>query len=279
MFYLPEAELVRRQLERDTVGRKVKEVSVTNEIVLDRCGGQKGLQAALGGQKLESLVRSGTNFIFTLDNQATFVLLCTPSTLLRRAATKDEVHQDTVLTLKFTQGGELRIQDAEASFKAVTLDQDLDATEEIEELYELGMDPLATQMTWTDFGREILRHDVRLKLLLCDTSVIAALGDIYSDEILFEASLRYDRIANELNTQEIRRFYRSVVAVLNDAVKHNGTTLESSPWVDPLGKSGDFQKHLQVYERHGELSPRSRQPLVRRKIGGRWTYFCEQSQV
>jgi len=124
-----------------------------------------------------------------------------------------------------------------------------------------------------------LSHDGKLKTLLCDNSVIVGLGDIYSDEILFEASLRYDRTGSSLNTQEVRRFFRSVVQVLNDAVKYRGTTIESSPFVDPAGNPGVFQDHLQVYGKHGELSPRSRQPLVRSKFAGRWTYYCEQSQV
>ena len=143
----------------------------------------------------------------------------------------------------------------------------------------MGMDPLAKPMAWTDFGRKILAHDGKLKTLLCDESVIVGLGDIYSDEILFEASLRYDRTGSSLNTQEVRRFFRSVVTVLNDAVKYRGTTIESSPFVDPAGNDGSFQDHLQVYGKHGELSPRSRQPLVRSKFAGRWTYYCDQSQV
>ena len=141
------------------------------------------------------------------------------------------------------------------------------------------MDPLAKPMAWTDFGREVLSHDTKLKSLLTDDTVIVGLGDIYSDEILFEASLRYDRISSSLNTQELRRFFRAVVTVLNDAVKYRATTIETSAFVDPQGNDGSFQDHLQVYGKHGELSPRSRQPLARTKFSGRWTYYCEQSQV
>ena len=76
-----------------------------------------------------------------------------------------------------------------------------------------------------------------------------------------------------------RELLRSVVTVLNDAVKYRGTTLEDGSYVDLFGKPGSYQEHLSVYQRAGELSPRSRRPIVRSKVGGRWTYYCEQSQV
>jgi formamidopyrimidine-DNA glycosylase len=279
VIFLPEAEIVRRELDRDVIGRKIKDVDVEVAKIVKRSGNRAAIEAALVGAKLTSLERIGTHLIFTLDNDQLLVLALSPTTSVRRHANRDKVEDDTVFTITFTQTGQLRLLDPKQTLEVFVVPASEPLFESVPELAEAGMDPLAKAMAWTDFGHKVLMHDMKLKSLLCDNSIVVGLGDIYSDEILFEASLRYDRQARSLNTQELRRFYRSVVAVLNDAVKYRGTTIESSPFVDPAGNPGSFQDHLQVYGKHGELSPRSRQPLARTKYSGRWTYFCEQSQV
>ena len=50
-------------------------------------------------------------------------------------------------------------------------------------------------------------------------------------------------------------------------------------YVDLFGKPGSYQEHHNVFQRAGDLSPRSRKPIVRTKVGGVWTYYCDQSQV
>jgi len=279
VIFLPEAEIVRRELDRDLVGKKVKDVDVTLAKAVKRSGNRTTIANALNGTKIRALERIGTHLIFDMDSDEQLVLALSPTTSVRRNANKDKVEPDTIVTITFTQTGQLRLIDPKKTVEMFLVPGDQPLTESVPELADLGMDPLAKPMAWTDFGRKILSHDGKLKTLLCDNSVIVGLGDIYSDEILFEASLRYDRTGNSLNTQEVRRFFRSVVTVLNDAVKYRGTTIDASPFVDPAGNPGNFQDHLQVFGKHGMLSPRSRQPLVRSKFSGRWTYYCDQSQV
>lgn len=279
MIFLPEAEIVRRELDRDIVGRKIKDVDISVAKIVKRSGNRTTVTNALVGAKLKSLERLGTHFLIELDNDLTLVLALSPTTSVRRTANKDEVEADTVVTITFTQQGQLRLIDPKNELEVFYVPTEEPILEAVPELADMGMDPLAKPMAWTDFGRRVLSYDMKLKSLLTDNSIIVGLGDIYSDEILFEASLRYDRRSGSMNTQEVRRFFRSVVTVLNDAVKYRGTSIESAPFVDPAGNPGNFQDHLQVYGKHGGLSPRSRQPLVRAKYAGRWTYYCDQSQV
>lgn len=279
MIFLPEAEIVRRELDRDIVGRKIKDVDISVAKIVKRSGNRTTVAAALVGAKIASLERLGTHYLLALDNDLTLVLALSPTTTVRRTANKDAVEDDTVVTIGFTQQGQLRLIDPKNEIEVFYVPSEEPITESVPELADMGMDPLAKPMAWTDFGRRVLSYDMKLKSLLCDNSIIVGLGDIYSDEILFEASLRYDRSSKSMNTQEVRRFFRSVVTVLNDAVKYRGTSIAAAPFVDPAGNPGNFQDHLQVYGKHGELSPRSRQPLVRAKYSGRWTYYCDQSQV
>ena len=235
MIFLPEAEIVRRDLDRDLVGKKIKDVDVSVAKVVKRSGNRTTIANALIGVKLTSLDRIGTHLVFGLDSDDLLVLALSPTTSVRRNANKDKVEDDTVFTITFTQTGQLRLIDPKETVEVFLVPADQPLEDTVPEIADFGMDPLAKPMAWTDFGRRILQLDGKLKTILCDDNVIVGLGDIYSDEILFEASLRYDRTGSSLNTQELRRFFRSVVSVLNDAVKYRGTTIDAAPFVDPAG--------------------------------------------
>jgi len=279
MIQLPEVEIVRRDLERDIVGRKIKDVTVNVAKTVKRSTNKTKFAAALVDAKVSAVNRVGRYILISIDPDATLVIHMGEDAQLLRTANKDKVDPKTSVIIGFTQHGQLRLVDFKGDAQMFVVSEPDTIEDKVPELAELGFDALALPMSWTDFGRMVLSHRVKLKSFLTDESVMVGLGDVYSDEILFNSGLRYDRMSDSLNTQELRRFYRGVVETLHDAVKYRGTTLDGTNFVDPEGNAGTYQDHLQVYGRHGELSPRSRRPLVRTKYAGRWTYYCDQSQV
>jgi formamidopyrimidine-DNA glycosylase len=112
-----------------------------------------------------------------------------------------------------------------------------------------------------------------------DQKFMAGIGNIYSDEILWGAGLRWDRMSDSLSAQEVRRLYRSMVEVLQDAVKYRGSSLADGQYVDLFGKPGEYQHHHKVYAREGETCRRCRQVIVRERVGGRSTFSCPACQV
>jgi len=279
MINLPEVEIIRRDLEREVAGKKIKSVEVSTPKVTKPGGTKAKFISALEGIKILGTRRVGRHILFDLETEAIMVVHLGSGAQLRRHANKDAVDPKTAVNITFTQHGGLRLVDyAGEAVMFVVPDEEV-LLEAAPSLAKVGLDPLTNPMSWTDFGREMLSYSLKLKSLLMDESILVGLGEIYSDEILFNAGLRYDRMSDSLNTQELRRFYRAVVETLHDAVKYRGTSLSGSHYLDPEGNPGSYQDHLQVYGRDGELSPRSRQPIVRKKYSGRWTYFCEQSQV
>lgn len=147
--------------------------------------------------------------------------------------------------------------------------------QDLPELDRLGLDPIGELISWTDFAGRVFGRDALLKDLLCDNSFLVGIGDVYSDEILFAAGLRHERRTDSLSSQEVRRLYRAVVEVVHNAVKYRGTNLEDRPFLDIFGTPGVYQDHLAVYGRAGDLSPRSRAPILRTKYKNRWTYYCD----
>jgi formamidopyrimidine-DNA glycosylase len=154
-----------------------------------------------------------------------------------------------------------------------------DLEEQVDELAHLGLDPLETAMSWDLFGRLLAEKKTRLKNLLMDQKFIAGIGNVYSDEILFNAGLKWDRMSDSLSQQEVRRLYRAISETLQDAVKYRGSSLSDEQYVDLFGQPGEYQLYHQVYDKEGAPCQRCRRPLRRARFSNRSTFFCEACQV
>ena len=246
---LPEIETIRRGLERDTVGRRVKSIEVPVAKAVHRNGSRKAFQAQLEGTKIKGVDRRGLLLVFTLDNSQLLVVDVGATGYLRRATAKDEVPKDTQVIITFTQGGQLRMGDPEGVAEAFVVTPDL-LPEEVPELAELGLDPVAAPVSWTAFAQALVsRRTEKLKPLLLDPTFVVGLGNLYADEILHEAT------------------------------KHHGTALPDHPFTDLQGKEGSFQEELQVWGRDGEPCRRCRQTVTKQRSGGRTTWWCPSCQV
>lgn len=277
MFELPEVETVRRDLERDIVGKKIKSAEAMSMKVLRRYRTRNSFVSRLVGNKITAVQRRGLHITIEFENESNLVVDLGSSGSLRRTANKEAIDPETEVVITFTQHGQLRLLDAQGTSEIFVVDDD-SILDELPELEELGLDPVSEPVTWTVFGRSLLQRRVRLKTLLTDPTFVLGIGDIYADEILFHAGLRHNRMSDSLTSQEIRRLHRALVGTLHDAIKHRGTSIPEREFIDPVGNPGEYGSHLMVWGRHGELSARSRLPIQRVKFRGTWTYFC-QTQV
>ena len=275
---LPEVETVRRDLERDIAGLRIKDVEVTDLRSIRRHGKKAPFVKALDGAKVTHVNRRGKYLVLSLDTGRVLVIHLGMSGQLRRNAAKDALEQHTRVVLTFTQKGQLRFIDPRKFGEMFVVEADA-VDDEVPELAHLGFDPVEQAVSWTRFGQALVNRSVKLKPLLMDQKFIAGIGNIYADEILYGAGLRYDRLSDSLSTQEIRRLYRALVETLHDAIKYRGSTLSDGQYVDLHGKPGEYQEHHQVYDREGQACRRCRSVIVRVKANSRSTFYCEQCQV
>lgn len=274
---LPEVETVRRQLEREVAGKRVKTAEVHGTRTVRRQT-KKAFAKRVEGAKITGATRRGKNLLLALDTDDIMVVHLGMSGQLLKCATKEEVAKHTHVILTFTQGGQLRFVDPR-TFGEVYVVGVEDIAEEAPELDNLGIDPVDEPMSWTAFGRMLHARHMKLKAFLMDQSILAGIGNIYSDEILFAAGLRYDRMSDELSTMEIRRLYRAVVETLYEAIKHGGSTLDDEQYVDLSGKTGSYQQFHQAYGRDKKACLRCRGVISKAKFQQRTTYFCKECQV
>lgn len=280
---LPEIEVLKRDLEKEVVGRRIKDAQVrpgTNAMkIVARHGRRKEFQELLDGAKIEHVSRAGRRLLIELDNDRTMVIALGDSGLLLKTSATEEIAQNTHIVIEWTIGGHLRLVDPDKKADVYVC-----PTEEIPTLKELqsdAIDPLDAHnpLTWQHFSSLLQDRAEEMKKLMMDENFILGLGDIYSDEILWAAALRYDRKSNELSSQDVRRLYRALVEILMEAIKARGTTWGPEGFRDLHGDTGTFQHEIKVFERDGEPCRRCRNPLEKAKFAGSFTYFCPQCQV
>jgi formamidopyrimidine-DNA glycosylase len=274
---LPEVETVRRDLEKEVVGRRIKTVEVNGNRSIRRHTNKKQFISRLDGQKVESIGRRGKNLLLSLGDDYLVVHLGMSGQLIK-AAPRDAVAKHTHVTITFTQGGQLRFIDPRTFGEMFVVAKDSLASE-APELADLGFDPIEDVMSWNEFGNRLIAKKVKLKTLLMDQKFVAGIGNIYSDEILWTAGLRYDRGSETVSTQEVRRLYRAMGEVLQEAIKMRGSSLADEQYRDLYGNVGTYQNEHKVYARDGQPCRRCRHIIERVKWGGRSAFYCPGCQV
>ena len=113
--------------------------------------------------------------------------------------------------------------------------------------------------------------------MLLDQKVVAGIGNIYVDEILYDARLHPRRKANTLSGEEWKGLHAAILENLAAGVEHRGTTVRL--YKDVLNRPGEHQNYLRVFEKQGEPCPDCEGKVVRDKVGGRPSHFCPSCQL
>jgi len=274
---LPEMETLRRDLDREVGGKRVKTVEVPGRTAMAHTPRKQFIER-LDGVKITTADRRGLLLALKLDSGDLLVIDLRAGGAMRKTTPKEEVEKGTQVVLSFTQGGQLRLIDTTSSMKVWVATPD-ELLEQEPILSELGLDPVVEPISWTTFGRLLVGRAQPIKTFLTDSTAVVGIGPVYSDEILWQAGLRHDRESNQLTSQEMRRLYRALVETLHDGAKHRGTTLEDGAYHDLSGKPGAFQDLLQVYERAGKPCNRCRGTVAKVKYGKTQVYMCPDCQV
>jgi formamidopyrimidine-DNA glycosylase len=277
---LPEVEVVRRDLEKEVVGRRIRGVDVRPQRnamrIIRRHARRKEFADLLAGRKITKVDRKGKYLLLALDDGDVLVVHFGMSGQFLRGTKRQSLPAHTHVVIEFQQGGDLRFADPRTFGEMFV--SPADQLGKVKELDHIAIDPLEDTFTWQEFSAELARRAAKLKALLMDQKFISGLGNIYSDEVLFAAGLRHDRMSDSLSSQEVRRLYRAIREVVQDAIRFRGTTLADEAYVDVYGKAGEFQNELKVYGRAGQACRRCRTPIAVIKLSGRSSYYCPQCQ-
>jgi formamidopyrimidine-DNA glycosylase len=139
-----------------------------------------------------------------------------------------------------------------------------------------ALGPDALDIPLEDFLQLLKKRNSRIKPLLLNQRFLRGMGNIYTDEALFEARINPRAIASHLNKDRATRLHRAMVAILATAIRLKGSSI--SNYVDAAGEKGSFQLQHQVYGRAGEPCVTCATPVRRIVVAGRGTHYCPKCQ-
>jgi formamidopyrimidine-DNA glycosylase len=277
---LPEVETVRRGLQAQVVGRRITKVEVGRERSVRRTS-REAVINGLTGATIVRVDRRGKYLLCPLDtgDELMMHLRMSGRLLVAAAGTPRPPHTHVVMHLDGDPAQELWFVDPRTFGEVVVFDPARVAVE-LPELAKMGVDPIADGLSRDQFARLLRSRSRQIKALLLDQHVIAGIGNIYCDEALHLAGVRWDRPSDAIAPREITRLHTAIMQVLLDAIEAGGSTLADTQYVGVDGEGGWFQLHHRVYDRAGERCLTcGRANIVKVAVAGRGTHYCPRCQT
>lgn len=271
---LPEVETVKRSLEPYLVGKKITGVDIYYGGIVKEPE-PAVFRSLIQDKEIKSLGRRGKYLLLNLSEDLTLVIHLRMTGRLTVTDRAQPVDKHTHLIFRLSGEKELRFTDVR-KFGLVYL-VPTGCWSSIGGLFTLGTEPLEEEFTLACLHEKIQRKKTKLKSFLLDQREIAGIGNIYADEILFEAGLHPERPLETLSAEEIERLFFAIRSRLRAGVESRGTSFRD--YVDGTGAKGNFQNELKVYGRGGEPCEKCGTQLVRSVVAGRGTVFCPRCQV
>jgi formamidopyrimidine-DNA glycosylase len=266
---LPEVETIRRSLLPHLVGARVIGVTVRERRL--RRPIAVGFETRLRGRRIAALDRRGKYLLFGLDDGRELLVHLGMSGSLALVSPSVPLGTHDHVAIALDRGLVMVFNDPRR-FGLMRIGRRAELTE----LAAVGRDPLSAAPS-PDEWRALLRgRSLPIKNLLMDQRVLGGVGNIYANEMLFQAGIRPRRRAASLRRRELERLGTALRRVLEEAVALGGSSI--SDYRDANGQPGFFQMHHAVYDRAGEPCRVCAAPIKRIVLSGRSSYYCPRCQ-
>lgn len=221
------------------------------------------LARRVSGQRVQSTVRHGKFIVLQLDNGYLAIHLGMTGKLLMNGS----AGAYTRAIFELDEG--LLIYDDIRQFGKIEWSERLP-----HRVARLGPDAL--EIGRDEFVAMLRKRRSMMKPLLMNQSFLRGMGNIYSDEALFQARIHPKAIAARLSRVRAARLHEAMSAILANAIALKGSSI--SDYVDSEGKKGSFQLHHQVYGREGQKCLVCGTQIRRIVLGSRGTHYCPKCQ-
>jgi formamidopyrimidine-DNA glycosylase len=269
---LPEVETIKEDLRELVVGSEVERAEVLDSSLMEQPSTEEFVRR-MEGAGITGARRRAKHLIVELDSGDSLVFQLKIGGQLLLVPPVEEPGTALMLVLYLDGERRLFLRD-ETGFTRARL---LDAGELEERLSSLGPEPLEDGFQADYLPRKIGSRRAQIKPLLLDQKVVSGIGNIYVDEILYDARLHPRRKANTLYEGEWKALYDAIRSNLAAGVEHRGTTVRL--FRDVLNRPGEHQNHLRIFEKQGKPCPGCEGRVVREKVSGRPSHFCPACQA
>jgi len=269
---LPEVETIRRNLVRTIKGKKISRLTIVLPGMVKGGITPEELVRRAVNRLIAGVKRRGKSLLLILDTSDVLIfrLGMTGQMLLSHPGNPVRKDKHTHVIIDLGRRERLLFRDVRR-FGGVFLA----AQGDVEKTLRMGAEPLQRSFT-PEALATIAGSRARIKQLLMDQKRIAGIGNIYSDEILFEAGIHPVTPACTLRGKQLHRLHQAVCSILREAIACRGDTL--SDYRTAFGERGSYQNNHRVYQRTGKPCHRCHTPIVRIRMAGRSCHYCPGCQ-
>lgn len=190
---------------------------------------------------------------------------------------RDEPLQKHARVRLFFEGNrELRFVDQRTFGQMWYVPPDTEVANTVTGLKLLGPEPFSEEFTIEYLTRKLHRRARSIKTVLLDQALVAGLGNIYADEVLFVSGVLPTTLGADLTAEQIGRIHSAIIQVLQKAIASGGTTF--SNYLNVQGVNGNYGGVAWVYNRAGQPCRKCSSPIERIRLAGRSTHFCPYCQ-
>ena len=269
---LPEVETIRCLLDEALSGDTITDAEVRREEIILHPS-PDDFRAAISGERIMKVSRRGKFLIIVLEDGYIAIHLRMTGTLLPvPSGYPEEKHTHVVIDLK--SGRELRFSD-QRRFGRISFIRNGEE-DAFTGISRLGPEPFDASLTAGYLRNRLGKRKRAIKECIMDQSVVAGIGNIYGDEILFEAGIRPDRAACGIHDDEWEALSRAIPERLSFFIGKNSTTL--SEYIEEHGREYRNTPYIRIYGHEGEPCPRCGATLRRMMQGGRSSTYCPECQ-
>lgn len=256
---LPDVEVFKHYLDATSLHKSIERVDLRDERLLGRTTAG-GVRQALTGDRFEGSQRHGKYLFAMLSRHGALVLHFGMTAFLRYFKHEEDDPGHNALRIGFDNGYWL-VYNSRRRLGLVDITDDPAGFVESK-----GLGPDALRMSPSQFDEILKSRRGHIKSLLMNQRVVAGLGNVYSDEILFQAGVHPRRDVRQLSGTERYRLRHALGNVLHEAI---------AAGADPQRFPGTF---LTPHRHPGGVCPRCGMRLGVLKVGGRTSYHCPRRQ-
>lgn len=286
---LPEVETIARELKKKVVGLRITNVWADREKPFKQAGGLKKFLKETKNKRIIDVRRRAKFVIIDLEGpQSIFVHQKISGHLLygqwkkinddwkstKPGPLRDDSQNKYLRIIFFLNNGyQVALSDLRRFGKVMLVgDKEI---ENLKELKKLGPEPL--EISFEEFKKLFAKKKGRIKPVLMDPFFIAGIGNIYSDEILWDAGYHPLTRTEKLKENDLKKIYNSIRKVLNKAIKYQGDSMDD--YRLPSGEKGRYQEIQNAYQQTGKKCKKKDGGIIQRlKVGGRSAHFCPKHQ-
>lgn len=267
---LPEVETVRRVLENQIIDKRIVDILVKYERIIDNLNKEEFIKE-LKNQTILKIERLGKYLIFNLSHGYLISHLRMEGKY-KFDYDKDDKHSHIIFL--FNDGNYLVYNDVRKFGKMYYFDKSLDIYN-LYPLNQLGKEPFELE-NGTYLFEKTKNSRLKLKQILLDQSILAGIGNIYADEICFMSGLSPALLANMLTLKQCDDIVHNAKIVLSKAIQLGGSTVKT--YQSAHGVDGKFQNELLIYGRNNLPCFKCNTKILKTKIAGRGTCYCPKCQ-